>query len=290
MKKQPFVRVRVVGGLGNQMFCAAAGMALADRLGARLEFGLDKICRLGQRNYELGIFRLPATLVEDEGWKFSKFATPLHLVRGLSGPRVTIWRQAGQHYETSFEQLEGSVYLRGFFQSPRYFESIAAKVRTAFDLAPHVSALGRDIAQSARGDDSVCLHVRRGDYLTAGNAAIFAMLGKDYYRRALERVHASTGASPLRLFVISDDIAAARELLGDYPGATFAAGTTAVDDMHLMSVCRHHIIANSSMSWWGAWLGPRPDGITVAPKAWFTGEKAASTKMDDMFPPSWQIV
>jgi Glycosyl transferase family 11 len=285
---KPTVRVRVVGGLGNQMFCAAAGMALARRLGAELEFGLDKINRLKHRNYELGVFGLKARIVEGESWKFSRSWAPYHRLMGLFGPETTIWRQQGHHFDPAFLELGGNVMLRGFFQSAKYFDAISDEVRSSFDLVPHLTERGRELAKASAGEATVALHIRRGDYVSvASNAEIFATLGADYYRRALEIV-ARDIARP-RLIVVSDDIAAARQLLADHPDATYAEETSLIDDMHLIGACRHRIIANSSFSWWGAYLGPRQSGVTVAPRQWFAGEMAQRTRMDDMFPGTWQL-
>jgi hypothetical protein len=290
---RPIVRVRVVGGLGNQMFCAAAGMALADRLCADLEFGIDKILRMKQREFGLAPFKLPARLVEGEGWKYSRKLAPLYWLQGLRpGPgenRTTIWRQQGHHFDPSFLALQGNVQLRGFFQSPRYFDNIVPKVRAAFDLKPHLSEAGRKLAADAAGDDSIAIHIRRGDYVSvAANADIFTTLGADYYGTALGLLNRIV-ARP-RVFVVTDDPPAARALLKDIPGLIFAQGTTQFDDMHLISACRHHIIANSSFSWWGAFLDPRPDGLTIAPRHWFKRPAALRLYTDDAYPDGWLIV
>lgn len=290
---RPTVRVRVVGGLGNQMFCVAAGMALAHRLGANLELGIDKILRLKQRDYGLGAFNLKAKLIEGDGWQFSRRAAPLHFLRGLvsraGGPPATIWRQRGHHFDPEFLALTGNVFLRGFFQSPRYFEDIVPEVRAAFDLKPLLSEAGRKLATAAAGEHSIALHIRRGDYLSvASNADIFTTLGADYYRNALGLLGRIV-PSP-RIFVVTDDQPAARELLQGVPAITFAEGTTAFDDMHLISACRHHIIANSSFSWWGAFLDARRDGLTIAPRHWFKRPAALRMHTDDTYPQGWLIL
>lgn len=291
-RQPPTVRVRVVGGLGNQMFCAAAGMALAQRLGADLEFGIDKILRMKQRKFELAAFNLKARLIEGDGWQFSRRAAPLHYLRGLiagdSAHPTTIWRQRGHHFDPEFLALTGNVFLRGFFQSPRYFDNVVPEVRAAFDLKPLISDAGRDVAAQAAGDDSIALHIRRGDYVSvAANADIFTTLGADYYLNALGLLRRI--APKPRIFVVTDDQPAARELLTDVPGLIFPEGTTAFDDMHLISSCRHHIVANSSFSWWGAYLDARPDGLTIAPRHWFKRPAALRMYTDDTYPDGWLI-
>ncbi len=289
---RPTVRVRVIGGLGNQMFCAAAGMALAHRLDADLEFGIDKILRMKQREFGLAAFNLKAKLIEGESWKFSRRAAPLHHLRALyaggAGHPTTIWRQRGHHFDPEFLTLKGNVFLRGFFQSPRYFDNVAPHVRAAFDLKPLLSAAGRKRAAGAAGEDSIALHIRRGDYVSvASNADIFTTLGADYYRTALQLLGRIVPHP--RVFVVTDDVAAARVLLDGVPNLTFAEGGTAFDDMHLISCCRHHVIANSSFSWWGAFLDARPDGLTVAPRHWFKRPAALRLYTDDTYPDGWLI-
>jgi len=289
---KPTVRVRVVGGLGNQMFCAAAGMALAQRLNAELEFGIDKILRMKQRAYGLAPFQLKAKLIEGDGWQFSRRAAPLHQLRNLfaSGGAhpTTIWRQRGHHFDPAFLELAGNVFLRGFFQSPRYFANIVPEVRAAFNLTPLLSESGRKLVASAAGDDSIAVHIRRGDYVSIpSNANIFTTLDADYYGNALKFLRRVV-PNP-RVFVVSDDMAAARALLQGIPDLTFANTETPFDDMNLISACRHHIIANSSFSWWGAFLDARPDGLTIAPRHWFKKPAALRMFTDDTYPEGWLI-
>ncbi len=289
---RPTVRVRVVGGLGNQMFCAAAGMALARRLDADLELGIDKILRMKQREFGLASFNLKARLIKGDSWQFSRRAGPLHHLRSLlgrgNGHPTTIWRQRGHHFDPAFLDLKGNVFLRGFFQSQRYFAEVEPEVRAAFDLKPLLSETGRAMAARAAGEDSIALHIRRGDYVSvASNADIFTTLGADYYQTALGLLRRIVPEP--RIFVVTDDVPAARVLLKDTPGLNFAEGTTAYDDMHLISACRHHIIANSSFSWWGAFLDARPDGLTVAPRHWFKKPAALRMFTDDTYPDGWIV-
>jgi hypothetical protein len=280
----PRVRVRIVGGLGNQMFGAAAGMALAQRLSAALEFELYQFRESSAKTlpYELAPFDLPATLVHGTDWRFKAQAAPYRWLKGIS-----VWRQPGHHFDAQFEQLSGSVYLKGYFQSWRYFAPIAAKVRAAFDLRKAISEVGRVHANAAQaaGQRGVAVHVRRGDY--AEHQARFTLLHKDYYERALRLI--ARAVDRPQFFVVSDDLSAARELFAERPDTVFVAGGTAFDDMHLIASCQHHIIANSSFSWWGAYLSPHSDGLTIAPRAWFSREVSLGTYMDDTYPDGWLL-
>ena len=289
-RPRPTVRVVVWGGLGNQLFCASAGMALAMRLGADLEFGTHHYARDKLRTYELGIFDLTARAVDRPRWHLSARQSAVQRWRNRlianGALSTTIWRQSGYHYDETFAELSGNVYLRGGFQSYRYFEEVSATIRQAFDLRPHLSEVGRSYCDSAKGDDTVALHIRRGDYVTdPANEAIFTVLAGDYYQRSLGLVCRFV-ARP-RLFVVSDDLDAARAMLTQWPNAEFIQNTTHLDDMHLITSCRHRIIANSSFSWWGAWLDSRADGITIAPRECFTREFMMNNFMLDLYPPGW---
>jgi Glycosyl transferase family 11 len=289
----PTVRVRIVGGLGNQMFAAAAGMALAQRLGAQLQFEPYRFRESSAQTlpYELAPFNLPATLCERTDWRFKPEAAWYRwwkrIRAGSSGDYPCLWRQPGHHFDPEFERLSGSVYLKGYFQSWRYFENIAGDVRKAFDLKPVISAAGRAQAAAAEsaGERSVAVHLRRGDYTQ--HTQRFALLQKDYYERALRLV--SRAVQRPNFYVVSDDLAAARSMFAERPDTTFVSGGTAFDDMHLIASCHHHIIANSSFSWWGAFLSPWADGLTVAPRTWFASEVALHTHMDDTYPIGWVL-
>jgi hypothetical protein len=267
--------VRIVGGLGNQMFGAAAGMALAKRLGASLELEHYQFRASSAQTlpYQLSAFNLPAT----------QSPAPRRWLNPMK-----VWRQAGHHYDPEFEQLSGSVYLKGYFQSWRYFQGAATEVRKALDLEPAISATGRRMAADAEmaGERSVAVHLRRGDYTQ--HAERFALLQKDYYERAIRLL--TRAVDRPKFFVVSDDAAAARAMFEGFPDSTYAVGGTAFDDMHLIAACHHHVIANSSFSWWGAWLSPWRDGLTVAPRAWFSRQVAVQTYMDDTFPPGWILI
>jgi len=280
----PLVRVRIVGGLGNQMFGAAAGLALAHRLAANLEFELYRFRASSARTlpYELTPFNLPAKLCHSTDWRFKPAAAPYRWWKGM-----TVWRQPGHHFDPQFDRLSGTVYLKGYFQSWRYFANIAGAIRTTFDLPAVISEVGRANAAAAAsaGERGVAVHLRRGDYTQ--HPERFALLQKDYYERAIRLVGRAVDRP--QFFVVSDDLAAARALFEDRPDTTFAAGGTAFDDMHLIASCHHHIIANSSFSWWGAYLSPWQDGLTIAPRAWFSREVSLQTYVDDTYPPGWLL-
>lgn len=182
--------------------------------------------------------------------------------------------------------LDGDVYLDGFWQSERYFErhasAIRHELRPDFTLSPAAGRLAREIADG----DSVSLHVRRGDYVAlAGVQAVFGSCTLEYYAKGVEAMMRKYDRP--RLFIFSDDISWAKQNLRFEAPMSFVSGTEGVSDREeliLMSMCKGNIIANSTFSWWGAWLNSSPDKLVVAPSRWVTGGGMESR---DVVPDSW---
>jgi hypothetical protein len=139
----------------------------------------------------------------------------------------------------------------------------------------------------------ISVHVRRGDYLNPSTAKFHGILGEPYYRQALARIEAAIGGGAA-LFVFSDDPAAAEQVLNFVPKSRLVhvrgEPERPWEDMALMARCRHHIIANSSFSWWGAWLNPFPDKVVIAPRAWFAPTELKRHNTADLYPPGWGSV
>ena len=139
----------------------------------------------------------------------------------------------------------------------------------------------------------ISVHVRRGDYLKPGTLEYHGILDQPYYREALARLKAGAGEGA-ELFVFSDDAVAAEQVLNFVPKSRLVhvRGDQGRpwEDMALMARCRHHVIANSSFSWWGAWLSRSPDKIVVAPRAWFAPAELKKLSTADLYPPGWMLI
>jgi hypothetical protein len=199
------------------------------------------------------------------------------------------------HFDPDFFALGSTVSLYGYFHSERYFGDIADQLRYYFQprepLGPQAQAVADMIA---RADMPVSIHVRRGDYVkSAETARVHGYLGPAYYRKALKALEGTIGTR-VTAFVFSDDPTAAEAVLD------FASRENLVhvrgdpdrpwEDMALMALCGHHIIANSSFSWWGAWLNPSPGKIVIAPREWFTPEELRQRNTCDLYPPDWILL
>lgn len=287
------VSVRIAGGLGNQMFQYAAARALALRLGVPLTLDLAFFDRSRRRGYGLSALPLAPHTVSGRpgGGRWTRVAGTLAAFgRRLSGRRVRVYRTPHFHVDEAFFALRAPVYLRGHFQSARYFESAAEQVHAELMPPPAADAYSQQIARSmAEQGETAAIHVRRGDYLSnPKNRALFACCDKAYYDETLARLPGGC-----TVYVFSDDMAWCRANLVAAHQLVFVDGgqpRAALADLWLMSRARHHVIANSSFSWWGAWLAKRGEGsdpargLTIAPRHWFV-DPASDDR--DLVPPGW---
>ena len=288
--------VKLMGGLGNQMFQYALGRSLAERHGTELKmdlsFLLDRTVRpnFTCRNYELGVFQVKESFASAEDLQSfppspqrSRLARLFKLLGGGSPGRIS---ERHFHFDAAVLDSPVPCYLEGYWQSEKYFAEIAPLLRADFALRQEPQGLNREVASAITGCEAVSVHIRRGDYVAdAKVAAKYAACGGRYFTRAAELMLARV-ARP-HFFVFSDDPDWVRQHFS-IPHATTLVQHNGPDqaqeDLRLMSLCRHHIIANSTFSWWGAWLDPRPDKIVVAPQSWFN-DPAIDT--GDLMPASW---
>jgi Glycosyl transferase family 11 len=286
--------VRLRGRLGNQMFQYAAGRALAERCGAELVLDTSWIQQADSRDawvrYELDCF----DLVERKCpvWEVARVPNPSRLVYALQRLRPSRRRfvhvlaedSATNAFLPQVLTAPDQTYLQGYLQFEGYFADQEAAIRSAFRFPP-MSAESEQIAEDVGREPSVSIHVRRGDYTKFEQ---LGFLDADYYERALDRV--TSHAGEVRPFVFSDDPDWCRENLPFAPRARIVDRPLTIEraweDMCLMSMCDHHVIANSTYSWWGAWLNPSPSKLVVAPTTWVRSEKRAG----DPIPARWPRV
>jgi len=288
---------QLIGGLGNQMFQFAAARSLALKRGTTLSLDISGFAGYGlHQGFELKrIFDCAAEIATAKdvrnilGWQYSTFVR-----RVLSHPRFAMFRRNGFVVEPHFQywqELSNVVpecYLVGYWQSEKYFADVAEQIRLDFTFQIPMNVLNATLAQKISSVNAVSLHVRRGDYVNnPKTTATHGLCSLDYYSDAIQ--HISQHVPQPYFFVFSDDIAWAKDNLPiEFPHQYVEhnhAGES-YNDMRLMSLCRHHIIANSSFSWWGAWLNQSTDKIVVAPRRWFASE----TSTQDLIPRDWQRI
>ena len=285
----------LIGGLGNQLFQYAFGFALAARHGVELRLATDLFTgyRLHQ-GYELAqVFAVePAQAnASDLQAILGPWRHPV-LRRLLLRWGPGFWRSGMAAFEPAGGWWPGAgrlgpqAYVHGYWQSERYFAAHADALRRALQFRHAPSADNARCLERIHACVSVSVHIRRSDYVSnAKNRRLYAECGPAYYRAALDHLRAAHPG--VRYFIFSDDVAWARQLLADRPEAVEIVdhnrGAQSWNDLRLMSQCQHHVIANSSFSWWAAWLGERPGKTIIAPRQWYV----APERGHDLVPERW---
>jgi len=201
------------------------------------------------------------------------------------GLHPQVRQERGHNFDASLMMAQPPLYLEGYWQSEKYFRE--ARDELLQDFSWRTAPAGRNIAtlEQIEGSESIAVHVRRGDYVSnPGTTAHHGVLGLPYYEAAMH-LAAQRSRNPI-FFVFSDDIPWAREPLARLGTCVFVDQNSgaASEDLRLMSACKHQIIANSSFSWWAAWLNTNPNKMVVAPKNWLA--KPPDT-FKDVFAAGW---
>lgn len=244
--------VKLKGGLGNQMFQYAYGrkLSLKNKTILKLDKSLlerpiwQRLAGIMARRYELGEFNINE--------RFAGF-----------------WERV--------LKPKGSLYLDGYWQSENYFKSIRKIILRDFALKKESNNFLK-LKRLVANVNSVSIHVRRGDYVKrAVTRKYHGVLNLDYYRRAMELI--VKRVKKPHFFVFSDDPLWVKENFKIGQAMIYVSGSSKLtnsEELILMSFCKHNIIANSSFSWWGAWLNKNPSKVIIAPKRWFRKERTES--------------
>jgi hypothetical protein len=251
---------KLQGGLGNQLFQWAYGKALAVKYDTNLF--------LDTSFYSNQIGNTPRV------YELDKFPNIIYQNPDIE-PKKTIMVVDNFNYSELLYNENHNYHLNGFWQSEKYFSNISDLIRE--QLQPTTETL-KKLKQYINGK-SISLHVRRTDYVTSNGFHPVQTL--EYYNKALEII-----GNYDQLLVFSDDINWCKENL-NYENVLFIENQDNVEDLWLMSLCDHNIIANSSFSWWGAWLNNK-DKIVIAPKKWF-GE-FTNLNTTNIVPKKWLLI
>ncbi len=283
------IKVLLKGGLGNQMFQYALGRVLSISNNTDLELDtsyLDlEIKNVTKRGYDLDVFGVEINYIENNTpfiFKTFKNKTLTNLFLMIR----KVFKVKGQELSYSFNpeilNIGRDAYLSGYFQSYKYFEKYKDQIIKDFtfkNIPNNIEVLGGEISNT----NSVCVHVRRGDYV--GNK-LHEVVDRDYYKNGIDII--SQKAKIEKIYVFSDDIAWCEQNLKFNFETIFVgeeyAGFKNSGHMYLMSQCRNFIIANSSFSWWAAWLAPRQDKMVICPNNWFADSSINSL---DLIPETW---
>ena len=270
--------VKLIGGLGNQMFQYALGRHLAYKHKTSLQLDISEFENYKLHKYSLKFFNIHG----DDSEKFKK---------GFKKKIIAFFNSKKEphfHFSPKILNSPDNVYLDGYWQSEKYFKDIEPIVRQEFTLKDKFNAMDDKALTAIGTSESVSLHIRRADYVTREKTnQVHGVCSLEYYHEAIAKIVA-TVKNPY-FFIFSDDMPWAKDNLQlNFPVSYIDHGPDKnYEDLILMSRCKHNIIANSSFSWWGAWLNTNPFKIVIAPKKWFN-DQSKNTK--DLIPDGWIIL
>jgi hypothetical protein len=276
------------------MFQYAMGRTVAHRRRTLVRFDLSSLQVSPRRCYNLGVWNITATPASIRDLLPFRIAAPLERILKRTKPyyaRHTVYEQSF-NFDPNALNAPRNCLLRGYWQSEKYFKEIQADIRLEFTPRTAPSAKTCAISRAIRASNSVFVHIRRGDYVSEGSVnRVHGTCSLEYYRDAVACVERMVYQP--HWFVFSDDPKWAQENIKlsspvtmvdhNAPGNSHGPGMEH-EDMWLMSLCRHSILANSSFSWWGAWLNPERDRIVIAPRQWF---RSSRNDVRDLLPDSW---
>ena len=280
--------LKLNGGLGNQMFQWALARMIEETTDMSVYLDMSYFTHGYARPFELDIFKLEPKLVEDF-WTKLKLNIIWRLRSRLKWEEflgLTLYSEAKFNFDQNIHRIKANTFIEGFFQSERYFKCVEKQLREDFVFAKAPDAENSRLKADICSENSISLHIRRGDYVQKKRYQnVYATCSLDYYKRGVEYI-AQNHPNPT-LFIFSDDIEWVKENLKLPYQSVYVShntGEKSFEDMRLMSSCKHNVIANSSFSWWGAWLNANPEKVVIAPKKWFNDEKIVQT---DVIPENW---
>jgi hypothetical protein len=286
--------VNLKGGLGNQMFQVALAYSLSKDLKTEYLFDTSSFTFDHLRNFELNLFHLGykiAKVGDVEKVKKSKFFISDRIKRKLFKIEIPYFRQSiiiesTFLFDKNLFKIKSNCYLDGYFQTEKYFLKYKKDLIALFQIKEEPNAYYSEIIDVIKNKECVSIHIRRGDYVVSSEANSFhGLISLKYYKSAIDEIKSKI-ENPY-FVIISDDIDWCK-LEFSFLECLFVENGRGNDyeDLRLMKYCKHNIIANSSFSWWGAWLNENPDKIVIAPKQWFLNEQFQS-QTEDLKPSSW---
>ncbi|HRJ54147.1 MAG TPA: alpha-1,2-fucosyltransferase [Candidatus Thiothrix moscowensis] len=288
--------VSLQGGLGNQLFQYAAGRTIAYKNNAMLFFDLTYFTNTPEgstpREYALTPFNLNIEVQQcDSKYKYlpgiaGKMLRKITKYFPFKKDGINIHHEKKPDFDPHIINLKPPSWINGYWQSEKYFTEIAHIIRQEIGTPRALSLDSQAMLETIKQHNAICIHIRRGDYISNATANAFhGSCDLQYYYNGISLIEKAEKNT--HIFVFSDEPEWVKE------NFSWSTPTTIVDinhsknaheDLWLMAACKHFVIANSSFSWWGAWLGNFPQKIVIAPKQWYTNTQI-STK--DLIPDSW---
>jgi hypothetical protein len=276
--------VKIEGGIGNQLFQYALGKNLAIKNNTDLKLDLNYFRKSSFRKFELNNFNIEAKEITSSKIKFIIWANSkkifFRFIYNLFFKKPIIYKEKNFHFNNEVFKMKNGTYLEGFWQSERYFIDIKDHILDLFQNDNLFDSKFEIVINEISRSEAVALHVRRGDYLTNKN---HVSLDLDYYQKAINFLISNLNNPTFYIF--SDDLKWCELNLSLNAPFKYIYGNSAWEDLKLMSYCNHFIIANSTFSWWGAYLGRKPNKKVIYPRIWFP--KTNTKKTDDLFLNDW---
>lgn len=266
---------KLIGGLGNQMFQYAVARRLALVNNDALKLDITGYQSYSLRQYCLNQLNIVEQIASSEE------------ISDLKSRNY--FREKYFHFDPEILKLGCNVYLDGYWQSAKYFRDISAVIRREFTVRTPLVGLNLEWAEEIGKCHSVAVHIRRGDYVTNPATNHFhGVCQVDYYRNAMNTIIQNVPRA--RFFIFSDDPLWARQYIGQGLSCFYIANNDAehgFEDLRLMSFCKDHIIANSTFSWWGAWLAEYSKKTVFAPRQWFNHN---TYDTQDLIQDDWRLI
>jgi len=289
---------RLYGGLGNQMFQYAFAFALSSINKCDLYLDVREFDEVYSKNtvrkFDLDKFQIKGKVASEK--ILHKFRLTCNASRYKWFRKIAPWlpqgflmyfKEKGYAFNASIQKNCKWGYLDGYWQSYKYFDAYRDQIVKQF-IPINIDKKNREVAEEIKRENSISLHVRRGDYVTNPHAnQTHGICSLGYYKLCIEKLEKNI--DNLHFYLFSDDPTWVKENLIIHHPITIMDRNGSKDahiDLYLMSLCKHHIIANSSFSWWGAWLSNSKNKIVFSPHRWF--QSGEST--DDLIPESWEKV
>jgi len=267
---------RIIGGLGNQMFQYAIARAMAERNQDNFKLDISFYPKQTLRKYELNLFNIQEDIATKEeciafrGKEDFLFKVKQRLKLPLNRPKTYVKEIKNPIFDEKIYSIKSDVFLDGFWQNEQYFKEIREILIKEFTPKNSISQEAIKYLKNIENTNSISLHVRRGDYINDKHTnSVHGVCGIDYYKRAIAYMNRYID-KPV-FYIFSDDIDWCKENFDFIENKIFIDNTkSAFDDLELMKNCKHNIIANSTFSWWGAWLNQNYKKIVVVPTIWWS--------------------
>ncbi len=254
------------GGLGNQMFQYAFGKSLSENLDSELKLYLKS-----ENKFNLSCFNLSAVFP-------SKYE--LFLLKGLNNTsfinkivnkfvfsRRVVEEKDYNYDDFLFNSVRNNSFVKGYWQNENYFRSIFSLLKEDFSFNKEITEKEFDFKEKIMSENSVSIHFRRGDYLSESVLNNLGLCPLEYYQKSIDFL--ASKFKNIVFVIFSNDIAWVKENMKINFPVYFIEKNKDYEDLYLMSLCKHNILANSSFSWWAAWLNKNLNKIVIAPKRWF---------------------